>query len=359
MIDMEVKEAEQPRQETALVQIVRSSGLEKTKADFILEKFQDYFKIAADWEAKAKMLVVTSPDQVAEMKMAREGRLYLKAKRVEIERARKELKEQSLREGKAIDGIANVLKGLIEPTEDYLEQQEKFVELQEEKRKAEVRAARQEEMLSLGMVPELYDITNMPADIYAGLITARKDVMRQEEEAAKRAEEERIAREAEEKRMREENERLRKEAEERERVLAAERAEAEAKQRAAEEKIRKQKEEADRAALKAKQEAEEREKKLKAEQEARLRKEREERERIEAELKAKQQAEEKERKRLEAEAKKAARAPDKVKLLAFADQIEVLPAPQVKSEEARKILAAADGQLDRAMKFIREAVREL
>jgi len=48
-------------EENALQKIVEASGLEKTKSAFILEKFQDYFKIADDWEKKAQVLVVTSP----------------------------------------------------------------------------------------------------------------------------------------------------------------------------------------------------------------------------------------------------------------------------------------------------------
>ena len=125
--------------DTKLAVIVKESNLEPTKAQFILEKFQDYFEIASDWEVKAKAIVVTSADQETEMKMAKVGRLYLKAKRVAIETARKELKEQALREGKAIDGIANVLKALIVPIEEYLEHQERFVEIQKEKKEAAMR----------------------------------------------------------------------------------------------------------------------------------------------------------------------------------------------------------------------------
>ena len=117
-----------------LVTIVKESGLEKTKADIILTKFQDYFKLADDWEKKAKQIIVKNETQEVEMKMARTGRLFLREKRIAIEETRKELKEQSLREGKAIDGIANVLKALIVPIEEYLEKQEKFIEIQEEKR---------------------------------------------------------------------------------------------------------------------------------------------------------------------------------------------------------------------------------
>lgn len=120
--------------ETQLAKIVQESGLEKSKAQILLDNFSDYFKLAAEWEIKAKTLVITDVSQKTEMKMAREGRLFLKGKRLEVEKTRKTLKEQSLREGKAIDGIANVLKAVIEPIENYLDEQEKFVERKEAER---------------------------------------------------------------------------------------------------------------------------------------------------------------------------------------------------------------------------------
>jgi DNA repair exonuclease SbcCD ATPase subunit len=172
--------------------IVRDSGLEKTKADVILSKFQNFFELASDWERKAKTIRVTSEDQVDDMKMARTGRLLLREKRLDIEKSRKELKEQALREGKAIDGIANVLKALIVPIEEYLEKQEKFIEF---KKAAEEEAKR---------------------------IEIEK---RMQEEEQKRIAEEAARQEA----IRLENERLKKEAVERERQAAAERVEAERK----------------------------------------------------------------------------------------------------------------------------------
>lgn len=126
--------------ENQLAVIVKESGLEGTKAQIILEQFQDYFKIAAEWEAKAKTIVVTRADQAMEMEMARAGRLFLREKRIAIENARKKLKEDALREGKAIDGIANVLKALIVPIEEHLDAQEHFVEI-ENKRKEDAHRA--------------------------------------------------------------------------------------------------------------------------------------------------------------------------------------------------------------------------
>lgn len=220
--------------ENQLQIIVKESGLEQTKAKYLLDNFTEYFKIADEWALKAKSIVVTDEAQQAEMSMARVGRLFLREKRIAIEKARKELKEQSLREGKAIDGIANVLKALIVPIEEYLEKQEKFIEF---KRAAEAEAARIE--------------------------------------TEKKAEEERIAKEKaereEQERIRLENERLKKEAEAREAQAKQERQAAEEKQRELEEKAAKEREAARQAleAERARAEAArvEAEKKAKAERE--------------------------------------------------------------------------------------------
>lgn len=120
--------------------LVDKSGLDSTKANILLENFQDAFKKAAEWELQAKAIVVTDASQEPEMALARTLRLEIKSVRTDVERTRKSMKEQALREGKAIDGIANVLKALMEPLESYLKTQEKFVEIQEEKAEAERRA---------------------------------------------------------------------------------------------------------------------------------------------------------------------------------------------------------------------------
>ena len=216
-----------------LAVIVKDSGLDATKADYILKNFQDYFKIAAEWEIKAKGIVVRDASQNAEMQMARAGRLFLREKRIAIEKSRKELKEQALREGKAIDGIANVLKALIVPIEEYLDEQEHYVE-----NKAKEEAAR---------------------------IAAEME-RKAEEERIAREKAEAEARRAEEERIRKENERLQAEAEkarkEKEAAEAQARKEREAAEKAAreaeakaaaerkaiEEKARKEREEAERIA---------------------------------------------------------------------------------------------------------------
>lgn len=206
--------------EDKLSVLVKDSGLEKTKAQVLLDNFSDYFQIASDWEKKAKAIVVSNADQKAEMQMARTGRLFLRDKRIAIEKTRKELKEESLRESKAIDGIANVLKSVIVPIEEYLERQEKYVEIKE----AEI--ARQLRI-----------------------------------EAEEKAEKERIAKEKAEEleriRIREENERLKKEADEREKEIEKERARVELEKKEREENLKKEREKVDRI---LKEEKEKREK---------------------------------------------------------------------------------------------------
>lgn len=191
---------EQP-QENKLEVIVQQSGLEQSKAQYILDNFQSYFSIASEWEQKAKSIVVTNAEQKTEMKMAREARLFLRQKRIDIENARKKLKEQSLREGKAIDGIANVLKALIEPIEKHLDEQEHFVE---------------------------------------NKLAEEQALLRAEEEA--RLEKERLEKEKfeeeERKRIAEENIKLKAEAEAREKAIQAEREKAEQERKALEAKAK-------------------------------------------------------------------------------------------------------------------------
>lgn len=231
--------------ENQLAIIVKESKLEPTKAKFILEKFQNYFEMADEWTTKARAIVVTNPDQKAEMQMARTGRLFLREKRIAIETARKELKEQALREGKAIDGIANVLKALIVPIEEYLERQEKFVEIQEEKKREAMR-------LEVEKRIEEERIAKEKADAEA-LEKARIENEKLKAEAIKREKEAKAEREKHEailaaERAKAEAERkaiedmARAEREKREQALALERAKVEKERKAAEEKAQAEKE---------------------------------------------------------------------------------------------------------------------
>ena len=324
-----------------LVRVITTSGLDKTKEKELLDNFSGYFDIAQEWKQKADALVITSIEQKHEMLMARQGRLFLKEKRVAVEHVRKSLKENALREGQMIDAVAKVITNLIIPIEEDLEKKEKFAEIQEEKRKEELREKR------LFELQPYFEFTYSGVDYgtlseleYQKILSGAKLQLQVKIEAEQKAEADRIAREKEEAEERElirvENEKLKAEADRREKELAIEREKASAERKAIADEARKV--------------YEEQERKLKSEQEkARVEAEKaaEERKKLEdqllAEANAKRDAEFRrvaEEKTRQEEQRKLQNAPDKEKLIALASQIETIPLPELNGEEAKMILPA-------------------
>lgn len=123
-------------------QELMENGLPREVVLSIDAKFKEYEDIANEWNKKAYEIEVTDESQVELMQQAREGRLLLKAKRVEIEKTRKRLKEQSLLEGRFIDSLAKRLFAIIEPAEEYLGIQERYAETKEQLRKAKLKIDR-------------------------------------------------------------------------------------------------------------------------------------------------------------------------------------------------------------------------
>lgn len=324
--------------------IVSKSGLDKQSEDTLKNAFTPLFQQAEQWKSKVDGIVVTDIKQVREMRLARETRLALKEIRTTAEKTRKALKEDSLRRGKAIDGVYNVLEFLIKPLETRLEDMEKFAERQEEKPKDALAGERAEALKPFGIDLTLYNLRDMNDTTFADLLNGTRLAQEARLAAEMKAEADRIEKarqDAEDRaKQRAENERLKKEAAEREELLRAERVKAEAERKAIEEKA----EAARRAAeAKARAEREAIEAKARAEKEAAeaaLRKEREEsakkqadadkaRKAAEAAL-AKQKADEAKRIAADKEAaRKAALAPDKDKILAFAAELRAIAVPNI------------------------------
>lgn len=290
--------------------IVKDSGLDQSKATIILDKFKDYFSLAAEWEKKAKTIIVSKEDQVSDMKMARIGRLELREKRIAIENTRKELKEQSLREGKAIDGIANVLKALIIPIEEYLDKQENFVQIKNE---------------------------------------AIAEAKRIEDE--RKAEEDRIAKEKanaeEQERIKKENAQLKADAEQKEKERLAEKKRTEDELASKNAEIQKQKDDAKADQERIQREANEKivaEKKksddeanrIKLEAEKQISDQKKENERIAKELKDKKDAEDKTKADEEAKVEALRKSSDQKKLNNLWNNLEKIEYPDVTSKSAKE-----------------------
>lgn len=222
------------QQENELQLVIKEGALEATQSQNILEKFTGLFEQAKKWEAKARSIVITDESQVEKMEAAREIRLELKDIRVNAEKIRKDLKEQSLREGKAIDGVANVIKAIIVPLEEHLEKQEKYIEVMVEEKKRRIEAERIAALQPFVPDIAMYNLKEMSEDGFANLLSASKIAFEQQKDAEAKAEHDRLE---DEKAKKEEDERIRKENE----TLKAEK---EAKQKELDEANKKADEEA-------------------------------------------------------------------------------------------------------------------
>ena len=334
---------EQPKE---LVVLAQQSGLPATQAQSVLTEFTAFFTQAAEWEVKTRDLVITDASQTKEMGMAREGRLQLKEIRVNAEKTRKRLKEDILVKGRFIDAIYNLIEGVTQPIEKALLEKEKFVERQEEARLAAITADRVARITQYGEIyAQAFDFSLLSDDAFEIALANAKLAFearaaaeaKAAEDAARLAESERAEREriaAENIRLKAEAEKAeaeRKEREHREAVLEEDRkrreaireAELEAERAAAAEVTRKA-QEAEAAARKALQDKLDAEAKAKAD-EAR---------RAEAERIAKAEAE-----------RKAAAAGDREKVLSYIASLDSHVVPEVKSPEAKAIIAALIQQI--------------
>lgn len=242
-----------------LIQLVNESSLDQQQSDYIISQFGEFEKIAAEWKEKAETIEVTDESQTDLMDLAREGRLAMKKVRTSVEKTRKELKQRSLNEGRAIDAIAKHITGLVSPIEDYLDNQENFIEIQNAKREQELLESRLPLINELDLDMSVHNFRTMPDSDFQLLCDGKRKQIADEQERIRKEEEERKAKEAEEaaerERIRQENEKLRaekeamrKEQEEKDRILREERAKREAaerEQREAEEKAAKAKREAE------------------------------------------------------------------------------------------------------------------
>jgi hypothetical protein len=323
------------------------------------------FNGVAKMREQLESISVKDQNDEVSMKLAGTVRLAVKRERLDAEKkfdAKRAEVQQEMLGFKTLDSLYLKAKQIMQIQTKELEEIALFKEETKKRFEAEQKELKvQQRMLKVAKVaPEMArsEFENMSDETFEMFFSGIEKAYNDKIEAEKKAEAERIEKEkaevAERERIRKENERLKAEAEAKEKQLIAERAKAEAERKAIEEA--------------AKKEREENERKLKSEQEtARIAAEKAatEKAKLEAEIKAKAEAEAKERKESEAKViaeqkakeaaeKKAKNAPDKTKLIELALQIDGLNMPEIKSEEAQKILADVKTLLSKVSVFIRE-----
>lgn len=328
-------------QENQLQVILTEQNVAKENSKQLLEAFGAPFEEAGKILADYQLIEVTEEDQFGLMAEARSKRLALKNIRVGVENKRKELKENSLRTGRAIDSVAKFVKEIIEPAEKYLESQEKFAEIRAAERQrlmVEVRGAILQKLVDM---PALYKFEDLADEDFDKLVDELKAQKFQREEAA------RLAKEEEEKAAEQERQR--------QAAIVAENAKLKAAAEAREAEIAKQRA-ADEERLAA--ERVEQEKKLAAERAA-AEEERKKREALEASQRAQREKAAADQQRAEDEKRQALLAPDKEKLLALATTIEELQLPALASKDAQAVLSQVEGLLSKVTAYIRGNVKGL
>jgi hypothetical protein len=204
---------------------VSTMSLEDETKRMFVETFTPFLEKARFWAEKSREIKVEREDQKDLMREAGVARKALKAIRVEVEKTRKRIKEDSVRRGKAIDFVASVVTAAIEPTEDYLEQQEKFVEIQARLRVEQLHRERVIALQPFGYIESTAEnlgiLTQDQFDAMLSGYEIRQIRAREEAEQAQREQQEReAAAEAERLRLEEENRKLREAAAEQERINA-------------------------------------------------------------------------------------------------------------------------------------------
>jgi len=259
--------------------------IEKSKAKQIKATFEPMVKMLAEFEEVYNSVISEADQEITQEITIKAKRLRIDIAhiRIDAEKVRKEQKEEYLRAGKAIDGVANILKWAIQDKENKLKDIEDHFENQERGRFERLQSERAAKLYVYVEDAHERKLAEMDEDVWIAYFNAKKKDHQDRIAAEQKAEIDRIAKEKEEEaereRIRIENEKLKNEAKKRE---------AEAKK----ERERHQK-------IQAKLDMEAKESRLK--HEAQLRIEADKREKLEDEIKAKNEAERIESERIETE----------------------------------------------------------
>lgn len=331
-----------------------SQNVSAEKRSEVQNVLNHVFNGVSKMREQLESVVVADENDRVNMKLANTIRLGVRQVRLDAEKvfdAKREEVQAQMISYKTEDQLWLKAKQTMQILTKEIEENAKWKESTKERIETERRELKLQQRIAqvIKFDPDIHrsEFENMSDDSFNIFLAGIEKQYNDKIEVELKAEQERIAKEKaeadERERIRIENEQLKAEAQAKEKQFAEERAKAEAERKALEEKARKEKDAAD-AKLKAEREAKvNAEAELKAKVEAEQKAEKEAKAKAATELKARQDAE-----------KKAKAAPDKVKLNEFANSLDNLLLPDLKSEEAKMILADAKTLLAKVSKFIRE-----
>jgi colicin import membrane protein len=173
-------------------ELIKSSeleGVEITKAQQIKAVFEPMSQLLMQFDERYNNVISESEKGITEdvTKKAKRLRLDIGKVRIETEKTRKAQKEEYLRAGKAIDGVANILKFAVVDKEEKLESIEKHFENIEKERLEKLEHDRRQ------MLADYCDVlpgglSSMPDDVFNAYLSAKKKEYEDRIEAEKQAE---------------------------------------------------------------------------------------------------------------------------------------------------------------------------
>lgn len=173
------------------------SAVSESRAAKIRETFEPMVKMLNEFEEAYNELITLCQDGVTDELARRAKRLRLDVAQVRIntEKLRKQEKEESLREGKAIDGVSNLLKWAVTEKENNLLEIEEFKQRQEAEAKRKLQQDRAELLHPYVETAYEMDLAGMTEDVFEIYLAGKKKEHEDRLEAERLAEEERIKQE--------------------------------------------------------------------------------------------------------------------------------------------------------------------
>jgi hypothetical protein len=329
-----------------------------------LQKYNVTDAAIAKLNAEYMSLAVKDANDKQGYEVCKAARIDIKKRRVEVEKTRVILKAESLEYGRRVDGEAKRITALLEPIEIHLIGQEKIVDDEKARIKAEEEAkeaarvqARIDRLESMGMglvaghyrLPYGAEGVAVPVAILKVCTDEQFTQFVEKIQEKKDAEDARVKAEDDARKV--ESERLAKVSadQESERLRLAEITRRQAAEQATIDSEKKRIADAER----------EKQRLIDLEQ---ARKEAAEKARIETEARIKREAEDKAAKEVAAKIaaeKKAARAPDKVKILLIADTLDAIQTPDVKTDDGKAVALSVMMSIAELIKIIRDKAEVL
>ncbi len=184
-----------------LAEILEKSGLEVATRESIEKGLKPFFDEFDIYSKIAKALIVDDEGQKDLMAEAKEMRLKFVKIRTASGKVKDLLKKDSRNYEKTVMSAYNLIKSEVEAVERHLLAQEKFAEIKENERIAELGRVRREEARDLSAwIPDGVTFGKMTEEEFNRVLTSAKLMKKyEEEEEKKRIEQEKLSREAAEK----------------------------------------------------------------------------------------------------------------------------------------------------------------